>query len=189
MKILAKSAVILSCVLASGLASATSIKIKDYHWGSLGTKDNFDQQVDKSPFDAFVHFTLGAGSIYDLTFNLSPTNATKWRENSSLAFELLSGDWGPKSDLDHAVVVGTKGHLNTDLVAQALAAGQYTLHVFGKGDTPQAKYYVEQIAIADTPVAAAPVASVSEPGSYALLVGGLGLMGFVARRRTKAKGA
>ena len=35
----------------------------------------------------------------------------------------------------------------------------------------------------------APVATVSEPGSYALLVGGLGLMGFVARRRTTAKGA
>ena len=179
MKTLVKPAVVLACVLAAGLAGAADIKTGDYHWGSLDG-DQFTQRVDGSSFYTFVHFTLKAGSIYDLVFDLSPTDTTTWNEKSSFSFELLSGDWNRKSDLDDAVVIASKSGFADDWGVNDLAAGDYTLHIYGKGDTGKSAYHVT--GRASIP-AAAPVATVAEPETCAMLLAGLGLMGLVARRR------
>ena len=192
MKALTKSALIFTWLLASNLVCAAPavVKLANYDWEGLTDTDRYNHQVGKNSFLDLIHFRLDAesarnlkaGSTYDLTFDLNRVNGS-FAPDPEFGFRLYYGSPDDADELLGAKLVNGSnlGGFSEDLVASGLTYGDYTLSVFGKGQATASKYEVASIGIA--PHAAA---SVPEPGTCAMLLAGLGLMGAVARRRRQA---
>ena len=196
MKHYAKTAVVITCLLASTVALAVpSTPHTAFNTYSFDTLRLDDKLVDHNvanknvSFTDLITFELAAGSTYDLRFAAS-SNSNSWEKKfSSFGFTLYGGEWETQADLLSATVIGsTSGSFSNAFSASDLSAGWYTLVVSGEGASNGAKYMlgVSSLTASRIPTTAPPIAgNVPEPETYAMLLAGLGLMGAVARRRSK----
>jgi hypothetical protein len=144
--------------------------------------------VSPTPSASFSN-TVG-GAFTDIwTFNLGTASAVAASiTNVEVSFASLSmgGIVGFSAWLNGKLLVGPTSAVTTDgltVTTQVLAggsilpAGMYQLKVSGTGITGASASYGGNIVA--TPVAA----PIPEPETYAMLLAGLGVVGFVARRR------
>lgn len=171
MKSFTKSAVVLACLLSPLVARATPITTEDSYYFELSNRSN-----------------VSFGYLWSDPLLTNPgSKNTKEFDLSSLAWTLTgsSGTTGASVDLSStSLSQGT-------LLLNDLAAGSYTLKLTGswavEGQsnnwTVARKASVE---LNEPSIKAVAVNRVPEPGTYAMLLAGLGLMGAVARRRRQA---
>ena len=185
MKHYAKAAVALSCLLASAVAvavpSTPKAEFNSYTFDTLDTDDglaNHNVANGGVPFTDAITFELAAGSTYDLGFAATSNGRSPSQKFSSFNFVLYSGALTTQAALQGATQTAgsTVGSFASELSATGLAAGWYTLAVSGVGASNGAQYTLGVSSL---------TAAVPEPETYAMLLAGLGLMGFVARRRSK----
>lgn len=149
---------------------------------SASYADTFTGPIDLSSGNAFFGRNDAVGSFTDTytftlgsSFSISGTASTAADGPQNLNFSSLKIFNGA-----NAVVATFAGNLGTDLLEFyalspiVLTAGNYSLVVTGV-NTPAQASYAGTLAIS--------AAVVPEPETYALLLAGLGVVGFVARRR------
>jgi len=147
--------------LFTGTANATIQNINSWNGGSGGIKAVFENKVSKS-FEDSVHFSLPQVKFGE------DSNHVSMKYDHGISFDSfeLWGDGkliqkGSKSDSDyHLSFFGDKG------------IKDYELKIKGHNDHDDGKYCGEIV-----------VSPVPEPQTYAMLLIGLGLVGFSARRR------
>ena len=151
----------LKFIAVAALATLTSVSsfATDYDWMS---HDALESEL--SVFGAGVvtdkfSFSLGSGSTYDVTNKVNGVGFTPGFAFYGL-FDSANTSLG-------AFTVNSGAH------TVSLAAGDYYYTVFGASSTGGA--YSIASAIVATPV--------PEPETYAMLLAGLGALGFLARRR------
>jgi hypothetical protein len=138
---------------------------------------SFSNLSTGSSFDDIFSFTLTSSNDATVSaisgFLLSGITGTDTVSFSSI--KLLSGETtiatGTLSSLFSAngiAVVGSSG----------LAAGEYSIEIAGTAINGESGNYSGNVNL---------VSAVPEPESYAMLLAGLGLMGTIARRRSKAR--
>lgn len=155
-----------SLVMAVSFAAASfSVQAADYAAVEVTPGQfTFENTSPAASFTDWVSFTAIPGG--DLIATVSGTSFTKF---SLTAFDLYDS---AKNLITTGAFsnVGTKASLG--FVIDSLATGNYYLYIAGAttGGT-----YNGNISISPVP----------EPESYAMMLAGIGLMGFVARRRTK----
>ena len=132
-------------------------------------------------------FEVAANTAFTQYFTLTPTEDNKTvlvvsglvPQFSSLSFELLSGPTVVASVNAGSLVAGFNDGKNNSF---SLVAGtNYTLKITGqtRSHPPGGYGLVSVTAIKGT------VSPVPEPESYAMFLAGLGLMGAIARRRSR----
>ncbi len=143
--------------------------------------DTMTTALDLSSGNVFFGRNDAVGSFTDTyTFSITGSPYTVTATSSSAQSGAQDLDFGSLviEDASNTVVATFAGNLGNDVVEffsltnTVLAVGDYRLIVTGVNSTAQASYSGN---IAITPV--------PEPESYALLLAGLGAVGFVARRR------
>ena len=160
--------------LVSGIGNAGVMTITPWD-GSVETGYNasFWNTGVASSFIDFVSFGFPAGSsgIGDANvISLSSRSFTNVQLTSFTLWESLSG-------VLSTGVISDSGTQATLSFLGGQVPGDYTLRVAGyKINTALAGSYSGNIAIS-------PVSAVPEPETYAMLIAGLGLIGFMARRR------
>ena len=198
MKHYAKAAVVLSCLLTSAAAvavpSTPKTEFNTYTFDALADGavlvDHNVANKDTS-FTDLIAFKLAAGSTYDLGFTATSNSNSSSKKFSSFDFTLYDGALMTLIALESATqtVGSTVGSFSSELSASGVAAGWYTLAVSGEAKSNGAKYSLEVSTFVPhaIPSMTPPIAAnVPEPETYAMLLAGLGLMGFVARRRRRA---
>lgn len=140
---------------------------------SEGSKDygaSFGRNNKNNTFTDLYTFTVGGGEFSALTSSISTTPGP-----DVLA---LTGFWLTQGT--SVVATGSqKQNGSTDLWSidlTTLGSGTYTLHVKGTVLTNLAASYSGNLNLVAVP----------EPETYAMLLGGLGLIGFAARRKKQA---
>jgi len=182
MKKLIKSLVVIGCVLAPALASA-AVK-SDY---------SFNQTLDATTSFSLVGLTSDVSVGYNWT-DLS----YKYKANSSGGFTNVTADgtlgWtlsnGSTSLSGSIADLSTASTGSGTLSWTALSAGNYILSLSGNWVASKTNIYNPQNVtlptIGFTSTASATnvvMAPVPEPESYAMFMAGLGMIGFIARRR------
>ncbi|MGZ3181018.1 MAG: FxDxF family PEP-CTERM protein [Telluria sp.] len=114
-------------------------------------------------FTDTITFSISAG---DLSSSANPLNVMLKGKNTSNIDGLSYTLWSGSSNL------GTFAGNNTTWT-QSLAAGDYTIKVTGNANGSHGGTYGFDMQLAAVP----------EPETYAMLLAGLGLVGFAARRR------
>jgi hypothetical protein len=159
-------------------ASATNVTA----WGALGPIPsvaivNYTGPLPTGIDDVYT-FTIGATSDvdgYGEEFEARSVSMTNAR------FTLFSGTWG-NSTATQVGGVFTFTNTYTETVYTNLASGSYYFRVQGDPQLLSASYDFE--AYANNSV---PPSNVPEPGSAALLLAGVSLMGFLGMRRQQRK--
>lgn len=160
---------------ALSIMLAVSTAFADDQTFSVGTvptaPNDYYQQVSHlvGNFTDTFTFSIGWGSLYSTANILAVANAVPNATNpfssdiSNLSYSIYQGE----------EVFGTyKAGLTTS--ETLLAAGNYSIMVTGMADgTHGGTYGIDLTAATPMP----------EPSTYAMLLGGLGLVGFIARRR------
>jgi len=170
MKTLIKTGLVAPFILATGVASAVT------DFGLLGNGDSFTStpvSYDTSVafFDDDYTFQLGSYlNIDGLLENwLSADTTTIRSDNMTVDFFIdQGGSWNLLGHWD----VAAGGHVDYNA---NLNAGSYLVTVAGDVTGTDGSTYVVN----------GTVAAVPEPSTYALMLGGLGLVGFMAARRRK----
>lgn len=146
-------------------------------WGVLGpTPDVAYVTYHNAPgaIDDIYTFSIGAASDVD-AYGAEFEARSVTMENAT--FTLFSGTYGSGT----AVQVGTPfafDNAGTETVFPSLASGSYYFEVQGTSAKAGSAYDFEAYANESGGPSAVP-----EPASIALMLGGLGMMGFIARRR------
>lgn len=169
-----KTALTLVALAVAG-TSASATNVTD--WGTLGPVASV----------AYVTYHDAVGPIDDVyTFNIGATSdvdgyAAEFEARSvsmpGAEFTLWSGTWGDPG----ATQVGAPFPFNndgTETVYASLPTGNYYFEITGDSAKAGSAYDFEAFANESGPPAVVP-----EPSGAALLLAGIGLMGFVARRR------
>ena len=124
-------------------------------------------------------------NVFLLTHNgnegLDLTLSGSTKDYSSLSFEIMSGS----GVITNVVATIVGGKLTADY-DHNLASGAYTLTVTGFTKINNDKNTIGAYKIEIDHGSIKMVSSVPEPESYAMLLAGLGLVGTIARRRTRA---
>jgi len=154
------AALIIWLGVATGAANAASVKVDGWSSGSRGHRAVFDNRVGSS-FDDAVHFALPIGTFgHHSTVSMNHDNGIKV-ENIEL--------WGGGRLLHSGSGDDSGSHLS--FLADSNTK-DYELRVRGRSDSGDAAYCGEIV-----------VSAIPEPQTYAMLLVGLGLVGFSARRR------
>lgn len=156
-----KLALAAAIAMVAGGASAANYTLDDL---SADSPVSFRGKTTGS-FDDMLSFNLiGAGADY-VGFLTSTFSGSKTIGNFSAVLSGPGGyssSWTYSADADVQTLKGT---------ASFLSAGAYTLHVTGIGQ-PKDTYTLDMS-----------VSAVPEPETYALMLAGLGALGFIAKRR------
>ncbi|XVJ69088.1 MAG: PEP-CTERM sorting domain-containing protein [Rhizobacter sp.] len=171
------SKVAAACVLLWGTAFQAHAATYNLGTVSSGAPLSFNAAVTSAgAFSDIFTFTLPAafGTGFSLLnfpvgglFNTVLTSATLF---SNADGALFSSD-------DTIARSGTITSTGISFTGGASAAGSYYLNVTGIATGPQGGLYNGAISVAAVP----------EPETYAMLLAGLGVMGFIARRRNNAQ--
>lgn len=154
-------------VLALGTSSAYATDIV-FDFGAVPSAPdiayNLFDHPDVGVFTDTATFSIGAG---DLSSSANPLNVMLGGENVSnidgLEYTIWSG----------ATAMGTFAGNNTTWT-QSLAAGDYVVKITGNANGSSGGSYGLAMSLVPIP----------EPETYAMLLAGLGLIGFAARRRS-----
>ena len=171
------SKVAAACALLWGTAFHAQAATYDLGTVSTGAPLSFNAAVTSvGPFSDIFTFTLPAslGTGFSLLncpvgglFNTMLTSASLFRNTDGALFN---------SD-DTMVRSGSVTPAGISFTNGASAAGTYYLNVTGIATGSQGGLYNGAISVAAVP----------EPETYAMLLAGLGVMGFIARRRNNAQ--
>lgn len=171
LKSLAKSLVAVAA-LASAHAHASSASLGAIA-SSVPTSFNA-ASTSAGPFSDVFSFSLSATSSVGVSvmnlpvaglFNTIFTSASLFSNPDGVLF---NGD-------DSLVTPGTLSSNAFSFSSAPVGAGSYYLNVSGIGNGPQGGLYNGSISVAAVP----------EPETYAMLLAGMGVMFFIARRRNK----
>ncbi|MEF7617179.1 FxDxF family PEP-CTERM protein [Aquincola sp. MAHUQ-54] len=161
-----RSAVVLASVLALAGAAANAATFNP--WGVHDSFESFSfSYPTQTTFEDRINFTLsGASDLWSVAVS----------NEAPLVLNITGGSLELFRASDNAAVFNsplTFDSTSTSVLTSSLAAGDY--------------YYVVKGAVtgsvAGTYTITSVVTAVPEPETYALLLGGLGVIGFVARRR------
>jgi len=167
------AALLAGSIFGMGSAQAT---ITDLGPAVVGSPLSFGALAAPGPFNDTFTFTLpvNGGSGYSVTnFTLLPGVY-----NTVLSvLSLISNPDGILFNADDTVLAMSMapGGASLALVFPASPAGSYYLSVMGIANGTQGGIYNGAISVAVVP----------EPATYALMLGGLGMIGFVAMRRRR----
>ena len=172
-------------LLAFALASSANAAIVSTTPNMITGTGTFSNNVSGPSFDDYVQFSVGANS--GSTWSAMSTNFLTLVGLSSLSSSLFSGTWdaGTIGGAGPAVAVGTPafgvlpgmiipGFTLTATSGQTgMLAGNYTLHLSGSVYSGGGSY-AGTITLAPIP----------EPGEWALMLSGFGLIALMIRRRS-----
>jgi hypothetical protein len=162
----------LACIGTAASAANTT------DWGPLGPVADIAYVTDHAandPVDDVYSFSLTSTSDVDAYAEEFESRSVSL---SGATFELFSGTFGAAD----ATAVGTPfsfSNTATETVYSSLATGAYFFEVKGSGGPSGSAYDFE--AFEEEPGGSA--GDVPEPASAALLLAGIGMMGFLGRRR------
>ncbi|MQY51024.1 PEPxxWA-CTERM sorting domain-containing protein [Rhodocyclus tenuis] len=173
---LRKKAVGVAVMLGLAAASLAPLQASATTY-DLGVNPSFADTVTykvKGTFEDLFTFTLNPAA--DLAAQGVALNFTKFSNITGGTFQLFSGIPGSKQ----ATSIGTSVSLNNiEHDYFKLSSGDYFFNVRGKVDGTGGGSYI--FSLVATPV--------PEPGEWALLLSGLGLIGTMIRRRSRSLGA
>ena len=164
----------LACIGTAASAATTT------DWGPLGPDADIAYVTDHtggSTTDDVYSFSLTSTSDVDAYASEFESRSVSL---SGATFELFSGTFGAAD----ATAVGspfTFTNTPTETVYSALASGDYFFEITGTAGPSGSAYDFEAFANESGP----PASDVPEPASAALLLAGLGMMGFIGRRRRR----
>ena len=181
MSFLKKVMLVASLFFMSGVANAINSNVgsMNYNVGSMGNPDaklNVVNFADSATQD----LSLSAGFFADnYSFELSQDSmfsqlldVTYGGFDGLFGFQLLN-------DLGGIIGQGVTNSLGqVEMGYSFLAAGDYVTRVFGQANNPAAGYVLSMSTSAVSPI--------PEASTLAMMLGGLGLVGFMARRRKVA---
>ena len=133
-------------------------------------------------FDYVYNFQLAAASDLNVSGN---TYTGPTVDDSTANFDLYTGTSTGNSGTALTMVGGTfsfAGQTIQNTVFSNLAAGSYFFEVAGTAATPVGTSFNVTI---QAPSETGPLPAVPEPANMALLLAGLGLMGFLVKRRAR----
>jgi hypothetical protein len=171
-----RNSAVAAAVLFAGLtgaaqATATSIALPT-------TGSPVGVQVIGTSFDDVFNFSLGSvsgigagGASNNVSINLGPLGSFTLE---ALTFTNVILRNGLGQILSPSSL--SFGDHSFNLSASNLAAGDYSLEVIGGAKTPNGGFYAMSLVAQPVP----------EPGEWAMMLAGLGLVGAVARRRSRA---
>lgn len=161
--------------LAALGTSASAANVVD--WGVLGPVADvaYVTYHTDGPIDDVYTFSIGSNSDVDAYAEEFEARSVSMQ---NAQFTLYAGTYGDPA----ATMVGSPYSFTntaTETVFAALASGNYYFEVTGTSAMAGSAYDFEASANESGPPSAVP-----EPTNMALLLAGIGLMGFVARRRS-----
>jgi hypothetical protein len=152
-----------------------TVQTVDLSQGSHDYGSSFGRNNKGNTFTDAFSFVVGAGNGFSaLTSSISPTNGSDLM--SLTGFKLYSSV-GALIGSGTQESTGKTDQWSLDL--SALSAGTYTLKVSGSILTNSGASFGGNINLVPVP----------EPETYAMMLAGLGLVGFIGRRKRQAKAA
>ncbi|MRR51661.1 MAG: PEP-CTERM sorting domain-containing protein [Rhodocyclaceae bacterium] len=196
-----------SLALASATAQASSASYSDFlSWADevagIVTTDTFNSYSFGESSSLGTSVTLGANSFsidggqlygngkalsYDAPYHSS--NYLEWQNNNPNTLTITLGDYTQAFGVNYGQFYGVAGSYSVVLGNgdSFTVDGNTGYSFFGVIST--AAFKTIKITASDFPtidnLSVGPVAAVPEPGTYALMLSGLGLMGLVGRRRSR----
>lgn len=191
-------------VIGLGSASATIYTLSDST--QLGVPGSFSATFNNTSgySTATLGFVLNGFSTLDAHFPSSHPNGDKWTDQFTLSFNgstigtgyfKLGGDGASSWTGTGTVDCTTCNKPQTNTGGQATFAGISLMGLQSGTNTVGFSYTTpgnsnqlgEGFANESWKISAASVTAVPEPETYAMMLAGLGMMGFIARRRRAAK--
>lgn len=184
------TALLLALTLAGPVGATTGPTITAYSASpSLITVAGAFQHNVASAFDDYVHFSVGSNG--GVGWSAASTNSPGFAGLTSFASALYAGTWSPSDVLPGSIATGASGYASYSPLfsawgtyggtAGALAAGDYTLRLYGDVESLGGSY-AGTIALAPAPILSSAL-PVGEPGEWALMLSGIGLIGLMVGRR------
>lgn len=154
MKTIIKTGLVAPFILAAGMAHAVTVDFGDIDWGD---EIQYISPAVTGPIDDTFTFNLLNDGYFEggVTWLNVPDNG------EDLVFS-VSYEGDPLGDFTYYFPGGP-------VPAQAFQAGEYSINVTGFAESEESYGFTATV--------------VPEPSTYALMLGGLGLVGFMAARR------
>ncbi|MCF6346650.1 MAG: FxDxF family PEP-CTERM protein [Thiomicrorhabdus sp.] len=164
MNMIKKVGLTAALALTSSFASAATLNLENLTNATV--TDNV-ASVAVGAFSSVFDFTIDVDSVFNAYATGTPASISAF--TGIFLSNGLAGSTGFSPPIDSPYA---------GIFDQTLSAGTYTLTVEGLGLAGNSGYTLEASAFSVSPV--------PEPSSIALMLGGLGLVGFMAARRKKA---